>query len=192
MTKEEHLENLIEKGKDTRFKTGPEQVEVARQAGIKSGEVRRENAAKKRDAREAARYILNLKGSAPGRENTKTLGASDDDGITNMEILKARLYSMFIGGNLEAGQMFLTLAGFDPKENRAERESLSSDLRKKAESEAKLRALGSAPDNTSMAINMGDDDGNEDVVFYIPKMLTEEDCKVTEEETAEGSDKTEG
>ena len=189
MTKDEHLEELIEAGKPTRFQSGRDAAEKGRAGGIKSGEVRREKAEQRRNAREAARYILGLKGSETGRSNLKLIGAKDDDGLTNMEIMMGRLWSMFQGGDLEAGRMFMEYAGYDSKENRAERESLAADRRRDAESEAKLRALGSAPDNAAMAVNMGDEDGNEDVVFYIPQMLDEKECEATDTIAAEGEDK---
>lgn len=52
--------NLFQKGqhasKKTEFKTGEKQVEIARRAGIKSGEAKRE----KKSSREKLKYILSL------------------------------------------------------------------------------------------------------------------------------------
>ena len=151
--------------------------------GKKSGEVRRQ----KRDAREAARYILGLAAKGQILENTMTLGADKKDGITNLEAMQARLFSMAMGGNLEAYLTLMKMAGYEPKENREERESLSADSRRERELAAKLEALGAAPDTATMSVGIGNEDGANDVVIYIPKMMSEEECMVEEpEEDTEG------
>ena len=190
MTKEEKKKDLIEKGKPTRFKSGADAAAKGRAGGIKSGEVRREKAQQRRDAREAARYILGLRGNETSRSNLYNIGAEEDDSITNMEIMMARLWVMGQSGNLEAMEMFMKYAGYEPKENRSERESIAADHRRDLEIKAKLEALGQAPDTSSISINMNDEDGNDDVVFYIPQMLTEEECQIKEDETAEDKAKS--
>ena len=164
--------------------------EEASKNGRKGGKASGESRRAKRDARQAARYILGLAAKGQIKDNTKSLGAKDDDGITNMEALHARLYSMAISGNLDAYMTLMKIAGYDPKENRDERESIASDKRRMMELEAKLNALsGQVPEGASVGIGMGNEDGASDVVIYVPQMLSEEDCQVddTEDTSAEGN-----
>ncbi len=149
--------------------------------GKKSGEVRRQ----KRDAREAARYILGLAAKGYIIDGAKQVGVDEKDGITNLEALYARLYAMAMNGNLEAAAMLFKSAGMDPKENRDERESQAADRRRDMELEAKLNALGHAPEGTTMSVGLGSEDGENDVHIYIPKMLSEEDCKAEDDPPAE-------
>ena len=152
--------------------------------GRKSGEVRRA----KRDARKAARYILQLAAQGTQLANVEGMGASAEDGITNMEVLQARLFAMAMSGDIKAYETLMRVAGYWAEENRAERESLASEKRKNAELEAKLKALGTNPEGASLALNMGSEDGTSDVVIYIPKMLSEADCEVHEEEKPDRED----
>ena len=144
--------------------------------GKKSGETRR----KKRDAREAARYILGLAAKGQVLDNLKSLGV-EEDSRTNMEALQARLYTMAMGGNIEAYKTLMKMAGYEPEENRAERESVASDKRRSMELEAKLNALGQAPEGATMSVGMGNEDGANDVIIYMPKMLNEEDCQAEDD-----------
>lgn len=154
--------------------------------GKKSGEVRRE----KRNARDAARYILGLAAKGQIADNLQTLGVPNGE-RTNMEALQARLFTMAMGGNLEAYKELMRIAGYDSEENRKERESIASDRRRDVEVEAKLKALGQNAEGSSIAINQSDEDGRSDVVIYIPKMLTEEECAVDEETPEEDGGSTE-
>ena len=85
----------------------------------------------------------------------------------------------------------MVLGGYEPEENRRERESLAADLRREKELNAKVEALGQKNDNASLAINLDDEDGDNDVVIYMPQIASEEDCQAeeqeeTEEETPDG------
>lgn len=155
-----------------------------RKGGVKSGEVRRKN----REARDAARFVLNLAAKGQLKANLEELGYTKEDVKSNMDALHARLFTMAMAGDIEAYKTLMKYAGYDPKEIRDERESLASDHRREVELEAKLNALGQAPEGSSMAVNMGSEDGASDVVIYIPKMLSEEDCKAEgePETTTEG------
>ena len=135
--------------------------------GKKSAEVRKA----KRDAREAARYILNCAAKGTVLENTKTVGADDKSGkITNLDALHARLFSMAMGGNLDAYLTLMKAAGYDPKENREERESIAAERRKNIETEAKLKAIGQNPEANKVSVSMNDEEGNTDVVIYLPQL----------------------
>lgn len=148
--------------------------------GKKSGEVRRE----KRDAKSAARYILELAAQGQVKDNLNTLKVDAKD-QTNMVALQARLYTMAMSGNLDAYRELMKMAGYEPEENRKERESISSDRRRDIEVQAKLDAIGNSGENANVALNMGDEDGNSDVVIYIPKMLDEKECEYTDKDGEE-------
>lgn len=172
------------------FKSGEEAREAGRKGGIRSGEVRREQAERRKDARAAVRYMLELAAKGQIAKNLTELGVEKDE-QTNMIALQARLFSMAMNGNLEAYMALMRMAGYDPEENRKERESIASDRRRDMETEAKMTALGSSPEGTSMALNMTGEDGGSDVTIFVPKMLTEEECQVPEEdEDAEAEEKT--
>ena len=136
------------------------------------------------------KYILNLAAKGQIVENLKTLGVEKED-QTNMNALHARLFTMAMGGNLAAYQELMRIGGFDPEENRKERESINSDKRRNVELDAKKQALGANPENTSVSVNMNDEDGNSDIVIYLPQLQTEEECEYKEDEK-DGADKKEG
>lgn len=151
--------------------------ERGRNGGIKSGEVRRA----KRDARESTQYMLGrMVVSENIKNNLKELGIEPGE-CTNMMALIGRLYAMGMGGNLEALKLLMVLGGYEPEENRRERESLAADLRREKELNAKVEALGQKGDDARVAISMDDEDDNNDVVFYIPQKKTEEECTVNPE-----------
>ena len=143
--------------------------------GKKSGEVRRA----KRDAKSAIRYLLDLPPTVSVKANLKEMGFPVNE-QTNMAALQARLFTMAMGGNIEAYNTLMKMAGYEPEENRKERESIASDARREKELEAKVNALGGDMDGAQMAVNLHDEDANNDVVIYMPKMDTEDSCEVGE------------
>ena len=152
--------------------------ERGRNGGIKSGEVRRA----KRDARETIQYMLGrMTMSQNIRDNLKELGFEVEE-FSNMAALHGRLFTMAMSGNLEAYMMLMKMGGYEPEENRKERESISSDLRREVELNAKVEALGQKGDNASLAINLGDEDGDNDVVIYMPQIESVEDCEVKDKD----------
>ena len=152
--------------------------EKGRNGGIKSGEVRRA----KRDARETVQYMLGrLTLSQNIRDNLTELGFEETE-KNNMAALFGRLFSMAMGGNLDAFKLLMQIGGYEPEENRKERESLSSDNRRERELEAKVAALGQNSDDARVAINMNDEDDNNDVVIYMPQIASEEDCQAEEQD----------
>ena len=58
---------------------------------------------------------------------------------------------------------------------------------------AKIEALGAKGEDASVAINMSDEDDNNDVVIYMPQIASEEECQVTndDEKSEDGSGKKE-
>ena len=153
--------------------------------GVKSGEVRRA----KRDARESIQYLLGqMTKSESIRSNLKELGAEETE-FTNLLALHGRLFSMAMSGNLEAYMTLMKMGGYEPEELRKERESLASDRRRDLEVDAKVAALGQGK-TSEVAVNFPDEDGDNDVVIYMPQIDSEESCEVepetpVAEETAE-------
>ena len=150
--------------------TSEEAKKRGRSGGVKSGEVRRA----KRDAKSAIRYLLNLPPTASIKANLSEMGFPLTE-QTNMAALQA------MSGNLEAYTALMKMAGFEPEENRKERESISADRRREIELDAKVNALGINAEGLSASINMGDEDGNNDVVIYMPQIVSEESCEMKEE-----------
>ena len=98
-----------------------------------------------------------------------------------MAALQARLFTMAMGGNIDAYTTLMRMAGYEPEENRKERESIAADRRREIELDAKVSALGSNPEGMSASVNMSDEDGNNDVVIYMPQIASEESCEMKEE-----------
>lgn len=156
--------------------------------GKKSGEVRRA----KRDAKSAIRYLLDLPPTTTLKNNLKEMGFPINE-QTNMAALQARLFAMAMGGNIEAYNTLMKMAGYEPEENRKERESIASDIRREKELEAKVNALGGDIDGARMAVNLHDEDEVNDVVIYMPEIASEDSCtadeeKPNEEDTGEPAD----
>ena len=155
--------------------TSEEAKKRGRAGGVKSGESRRA----KRDAKSAIRYLLDLAAKGKIADNLRELGFPTNE-QTNMAALQARLFTMAMSGNLEAYTALMRMAGYEPEENRKERESIAADRRREIELDAKVSALGSNPEGMSASVNMSDEDGNNDVVIYLPEVAKEEDCEFQE------------
>ena len=153
--------------------TSEEAKKRGRAGGVKSGESRRA----KRDAKSAVRYLLDLAAKGKIADNLKELGFPANE-QTNMAALQARLFTMAMSGNLDAYTTLMRMAGYEPEENRKERESIAADRRREVELDAKVAALGANPEGMSASVNMSDEDGNNDVVIYLPEVAKEEDCEV--------------
>lgn len=182
MSEEKATQSIAELGKETQFRSGAEAVENGRKGGQKSGEVRRA----KRDARQAAQKLLDMAVTGKFKENLLGLGYSEDDvdGMKNIDYIVARLFTSASSGNLPATEKLLKIAGYDSEENRLERESINADRRRELELDAKIAALTNG-NAGGMALNMGDEDGNNDVVIYMPEVMTEEACEMPPETDAD-------
>ena len=156
--------------------TSEEAKKRGRAGGVKSGESRRA----KRDAKSAVRYLLDLAAKGKIADNLKELGFPANE-QTNMAALQARLFTMAMGGNIDAYTTLMRMAGYEPEENRKERESIAADRRREVELDAKVAALGANPEGMSASVNMSDEDGNNDVVIYMPQIASEESCEMKEE-----------
>lgn len=158
------------------------------EGGKKSGEVRREKAQRQRDARDSARFLLQLAAKGKLKQNLKELGLPDDE-CTNMMALHARMLTAAMQkADIETYFALLKIAGFDPEEERKERESLASDRRREMELEAKIAALGRGAPTADISIALDDEDNHDDVVIYMPQIASEESCQEQPEKstTAEG------
>ncbi len=91
-------ENL-EKGKDTQFQTGEEQVKTAREGGIASGEARR----KKRDIRLALEMLLE-----------KEFKDRSGNTITGAEAIAAKQFEKAMKGDTKAFEVVRDTAGQKP------------------------------------------------------------------------------
>lgn len=173
----EFEENIIRDTKTAKKK--------GKKGGKKSGETRRVN----RDARQAARLVLDMATSGQVTENLNTMKIKEAD-QTGIVAIMARLYTMSLAGNLDAYRELMKMAGYEPEENRKERESVNSERRRDIESEAKVNALGGNLDNAKLALNMSDEDDNTDVVIYLPEKQKEEECELPpeDEENDSGTD----
>lgn len=167
--------------------TSEEAKKRGRAGGVKSGESRRA----KRDAKSAVRYLLDLAAKGKIADNLRELGFPTNE-QTNMAALQARLFTMAMGGNLEAYTALMRMAGYEPEENRKERESIAADRRREIELDAKVSALGSNPEGMSASVNMSDEDGNNDVVIYMPQIASEESCELKEGEDGKPKDGSAG
>lgn len=166
--------------------TSEEAKRRGKNGGKKSAEVRRA----KRDAKSAIRYLLDLPPTATIKGNLEEMGFPINE-QTNMAALQARLFAMAMGGNIEAYNTLMKMAGFEPEENRKERESISADRRRDMEVDAKVSALGGNPETYNAALNMNDEDGNSDVVIYMPQIVSEESCEMKEDEDNSDNGSTE-
>ena len=163
--------------------TREEAKKRGRAGGVKSGESRRA----KRDAKSAVRYLLDLAAKGKIADNLRELGFPTNE-QTNMAALQARLFTMAMSGNLDAYTALMRMAGYEPEENRKERESIAADRRREIELDAKVSALGSNPEGMSASVNMSDEDGNNDVVIYMPQIASEESCEPNENEDVKPTD----
>lgn len=154
--------------------------------GKKSGEVRRS----RRDAKSAVRYMLDLAAKGQIKDNLISLGVETKE-QTNMVALQARLFTSAMNGNLEAYKELMKMAGYEPEENRKERESINSERRRDMETEAKVGALGGNIENARIAVNMSNEDENNDVVIYLPQLEVEKDCELPPEDDGEQGENTE-
>ena len=154
-------------------RTKEEAKKRGRNGGIKSGEARRN----KRDAKNAMNLLLNMAAKGQIKENLENLGISTED-QTNMVALQARLFTMALGGNLQAYDRLIKISGNDPEENRKERESLAADKRRDRETDARVTALERGDSMGHYAMpgdDEFDDEEKEDVVIFMP--YTERDAK---------------
>lgn len=99
-----------------RIESSEEAKKMGSKGGKKSGEVRR----RKRDAREAAKLILNLPCTDAMKKNLKAMGADEED-FTNRVALFARAYVLAMSGDVNAMKFIIETSGETPKQQLEER-----------------------------------------------------------------------
>lgn len=90
-------------------RTKEEAKKRGKNGGIKSGEARR----KKRDAKQAAKMILDLPASNQLSKNLESLGVKEED-FTNRVALFARAYVKAVAGDVTAMRFIIEMAGETP------------------------------------------------------------------------------
>ena len=151
------------------YKKGELSSEEAKRRGklgaAKSAEVRRA----KRDAKSAIGYLLNLAATGSVDKNLTTLGVTEEE-RTNMQALQARIFTMAMGGNLEAYKALMEYGGFAPDQ------SLKDEERR-----ARIKTITET--GRVDTITSGDEGGGGSVVIYMPELdkLPDEEETPTEE-----------
>lgn len=139
------------------YKKGELSSEEAKRRGrlgaAKSAEVRRA----KRDAKSSIRYLLDLAAKDNLDKNLEKLGAAEEE-RTNMQALNARIFTMAMGGNLEAYKALMEFGGFAPDQ------SLKDEERR-----ARIKAISEG--GRAGAISSGGEEGDSGgVVIYMPQL----------------------
>lgn len=132
-------------------RTEEDQRRIRSAGGKKSGEVRR----KKRDARQAAKLILNLPTEYENiKANLKQLGVDPDD-MTNMVALMARMFTKGMEGDCNAVRLLLEVSGDSPRQK-------NEDARLKMDKEKHRREM------EIMSESSNSTEETEDLVIYVP------------------------
>lgn len=132
-------------------RTEEDQRRIRSAGGKKSGEVRR----KKRDARQAAKLILNLPVEFDAvRANLKKMGVDPDD-MTNMVALMARMFTKGMEGDDKAVRLLLEMSGDTPRQK-------NEDARLKMEKEKHRKEMEIMSDSSNIT------EESEDLVIYVP------------------------
>lgn len=132
-------------------RTEEDQRRIRSAGGKKSGEVRR----RKRDAKQAAKLILNLPVEFDAvKANLKKMGVDPDD-MTNMVALMARMFTKGMEGDDKAVRLLLEMSGDTPRQK-------NEDARLKMDKEKHRR------DMEIMSESSTSTEESEDLVIYLP------------------------
>ena len=115
MANEENLIPMNERTKD-------EQREIARQGGIASGKVRKQNA----DIRKRLREIANMALNDGDIKDIKSLADAKGANLSISDALVVKLVTMALGGNIKAMNKVMELLGNDPTEAHETPQSVTS------------------------------------------------------------------
>lgn len=108
-------EELIENGKETRFKTGDEQAKIASQGGKASGAARR----RKRTLKQAVDLAMSLPVSDPKRKDKLAeMGIAEDDADNQMAVVVGLMLKAMNGNPKAAEVLFAQID--DENESTAE------------------------------------------------------------------------
>ena len=132
-------------------RTEEEQRKIRSAGGKKSGEVRR----KKRDAKQAAKLILNLPVKSDAvKANLKKLGIEPDD-MTNMVALMTKMFIKGLEGDEKAVRLLLEMSGDTQRQK-------NEDARLKMDKEKHRREMEMLAESSSST------EETEDLVIYLP------------------------
>lgn len=147
-------------------KMSPEESRAIRQKGNKaSHEARRRNKEareKKIMVRELVRDFLGMRATTQQTAALKALGYNEED-CTNMNAFIVKLYTKYMGGDIRAGELLLTIGGLTGEEVRRD----SEEERKKEESKVRVEAMRSTM-GKGMNVESGDENGS--VIIYMPEI----------------------
>ena len=118
MANEENLKN----GVATQFRTGEEQAKIAQMGGIRSGEVRRQNA----DLRKRLREIADMALKPGDITEIKTLSDAKGANLSITDALLVKYVTMALNGNIKAMNKVMELLGNDPTEPQEAPQSVTS------------------------------------------------------------------
>ena len=111
-------ENLIPMNERTKS----EQREIARMGGIRSGEVRRQNA----DMRKRLKEIANMALREGKIDEITTLADAKNANLSISDALLVKLVAMALGGNIKAMNTLMGMLGNDPTEQQEAPQSVTS------------------------------------------------------------------
>lgn len=120
--------NLLKGNKDTQFRTGREQVEIARKGGIASGEARRA----KKSMAERANLMLNMALSEKQKSSLKTIAAEAEDDSTIADLMIAGQIKSAVEGNTKAFNALQQLSDSYGKDDDAKKYELPARVVGKA------------------------------------------------------------
>ena len=115
MANEENLIPMNERTKD-------EQREIARQGGIASGKVRKQQA----DLKKRLKEIANMALRAGDIDEITTLADAKSANLSVSDALLVKLVAMALGGNIKAMNTLMGMLGNDPTEAQETPQSVSS------------------------------------------------------------------
>lgn len=113
-------EENLKKGEPYRFRTGEQQVEIARKGGIASGEARR----RKKTMRETAQMVLDMQIPNAAKElkaKLKVMGLSEED-FTYQAAVMVAIINQAMKGNTKAAAFLRDTVGENPALELKERE----------------------------------------------------------------------
>lgn len=113
-------EENLKKGEPYRFRTGEQQVEIARRGGIASGEARR----RKKTMRETAQMVLDMQIPNAAKElktKLKVMGLSEED-FTYQAAVMVAIVNQAMKGNTKAAAFLRDTVGENPALELKERE----------------------------------------------------------------------
>lgn len=124
--------------------------------GVQSGKARR----KKRDARQAIRYVLDMAATGKLDEKLEGLGFDEED-RTNMTGLTVAMMMRAASGDVSAYKALMDYGGFHPDQKLKDRES-----------RARIAAMESGGGASGVD---PDESGSDDVVIYMPENGRDDD-----------------